>query len=193
MERSEPGLLLCYSEVISEQGGVAKCGRRFSYFFHHEGRDYLLEDHYCPTPRCDCRQVHVEFWERVESGGRSPRVDVRQQWMALFRLDGKFERLEFTQEDPLVAEGVCRAWLAQCGHQLAEFRQRYQQLKALGQRRLGSTSPIAAAGPNKTQDGVPSEPLKMTPFGGRVGRNEPCPCGSGQKFKRCCGRGEGRG
>lgn len=22
----------------------------------------------------------------------------------------------------------------------------------------------------------------------RVGRNEPCPCGSGRKFKRCCGR-----
>jgi len=22
----------------------------------------------------------------------------------------------------------------------------------------------------------------------KVGRNEPCPCGSGQKFKRCCGR-----
>ena len=22
----------------------------------------------------------------------------------------------------------------------------------------------------------------------KVGRNEPCPCGSGQKYKRCCGR-----
>ena len=22
-----------------------------------------------------------------------------------------------------------------------------------------------------------------------VGRNEPCPCGSGEKFKKCCGRG----
>jgi uncharacterized protein YecA (UPF0149 family) len=22
----------------------------------------------------------------------------------------------------------------------------------------------------------------------RVGRNDPCPCGSGKKFKRCCGR-----
>jgi SEC-C motif-containing protein len=22
----------------------------------------------------------------------------------------------------------------------------------------------------------------------RVGRNEPCPCGSGRKFKKCCGR-----
>jgi hypothetical protein len=23
---------------------------------------------------------------------------------------------------------------------------------------------------------------------GKVGRNDPCPCGSGKKFKRCCGR-----
>ena len=22
----------------------------------------------------------------------------------------------------------------------------------------------------------------------RVGRNEPCPCGSGVKYKKCCGR-----
>lgn len=23
----------------------------------------------------------------------------------------------------------------------------------------------------------------------KVGRNDPCPCGSGNKFKKCCGRG----
>ena len=23
----------------------------------------------------------------------------------------------------------------------------------------------------------------------KVGRNDPCPCGSGKKFKRCCGNG----
>ena len=23
---------------------------------------------------------------------------------------------------------------------------------------------------------------------GKVGRNEPCPCGSGKKYKKCCGR-----
>jgi len=22
----------------------------------------------------------------------------------------------------------------------------------------------------------------------RVGRNDPCPCGSGKKYKKCCGR-----
>ena len=28
----------------------------------------------------------------------------------------------------------------------------------------------------------------MNPFAG-IGRNDPCPCGSGKKFKKCCGRG----
>jgi len=28
----------------------------------------------------------------------------------------------------------------------------------------------------------------IAPFRGKkVGRNEPCPCGSGRKYKRCCG------
>ncbi len=31
----------------------------------------------------------------------------------------------------------------------------------------------------------PAAPLQAEP---RVGRNEPCPCGSGKKYKRCCGR-----
>jgi len=24
--------------------------------------------------------------------------------------------------------------------------------------------------------------------GRKIGRNEPCPCGSGKKYKHCCGR-----
>jgi tetratricopeptide (TPR) repeat protein len=46
----------------------------------------------------------------------------------------------------------------------------------------------------KGEPKVPTEPavslVKPPPVkaGARVGRNESCPCGSGQKFKRCCGR-----
>jgi len=29
----------------------------------------------------------------------------------------------------------------------------------------------------------PPEPFRSE----KVGRNEPCPCGSGQKYKKCCG------
>jgi SEC-C motif-containing protein len=31
------------------------------------------------------------------------------------------------------------------------------------------------------------DPVKRGP---KIGRNDPCPCGSGKKFKKCCGRGE---
>ena len=31
----------------------------------------------------------------------------------------------------------------------------------------------------------PQEPIRV---GVRVGRNDPCPCGSGRKYKRCCGQ-----
>ncbi|MBX6393000.1 MAG: UPF0149 family protein [Burkholderiales bacterium] len=33
--------------------------------------------------------------------------------------------------------------------------------------------------------GKPREPFRRE--GGKVGRNDPCPCGSGKKYKRCCG------
>ena len=38
----------------------------------------------------------------------------------------------------------------------------------------------AGGGPRKVQ------PIKAQP---KVGRNDPCPCGSGKKFKNCHGRG----
>jgi preprotein translocase subunit SecA len=33
------------------------------------------------------------------------------------------------------------------------------------------------------------EPIRN--LGQKVGRNDPCPCGSGKKFKNCCGKGSG--
>ena len=31
-------------------------------------------------------------------------------------------------------------------------------------------------------------PIKSKRAGKKVGRNEPCPCGSGKKYKKCCGK-----
>ncbi len=37
--------------------------------------------------------------------------------------------------------------------------------------------------------GLPEAPPAAGPgISGRVGRNDPCPCGSGKKYKQCCGR-----
>jgi preprotein translocase subunit SecA len=33
-----------------------------------------------------------------------------------------------------------------------------------------------------------TEKAKPVRTGPKVGRNDPCPCGSGKKYKHCCGR-----
>ncbi|MCL4761962.1 MAG: SEC-C domain-containing protein, partial [Burkholderiales bacterium] len=48
-----------------------------------------------------------------------------------------------------------------------------------------------AAGDGGGDTAVATAPPKAQPFaraGGKIGRNEPCPCGSGKKYKQCHGR-----
>lgn len=42
---------------------------------------------------------------------------------------------------------------------------------------------------NLNEDGSPA--VQQRVVGKKVGRNEPCPCGSGKKYKKCCGREAG--
>ena len=39
----------------------------------------------------------------------------------------------------------------------------------------------------------PAAPTSIRRTGQKVGRNDPCPCGSGKKYKKCCGPGDPRG
>ncbi len=69
--------------------------------------------------------------------------------------------------------------------ELAELDRRLKASKARGIdpfARLGTNVP-AAKGP------VPAVAAPIRRAETRVGRNDPCPCGSGKKSKRCCGRG----
>jgi len=56
----------------------------------------------------------------------------------------------------------------------------------LGLARKGAPPPAPAA----TAQAVPGNQSKKRPkvAGKKVGRNDPCPCGSGKKYKHCCGR-----
>ncbi|CRX38794.1 preprotein translocase subunit SecA [Estrella lausannensis] len=38
------------------------------------------------------------------------------------------------------------------------------------------------------QEAQPQEKLEPVVIGPKTGRNDPCPCGSGQKYKKCCGK-----
>lgn len=55
---------------------------------------------------------------------------------------------------------------------------------------LKASAGAAAPGPEHqaTFEAGPGPQPKMAPPSGAPGRNDPCPCGSGKKFKKCCGR-----
>ena len=47
---------------------------------------------------------------------------------------------------------------------------------------------LSYSGGGETVSEAPArQPVRAAP---RVGRNDPCPCGSGKKYKKCCGRGQ---
>jgi preprotein translocase subunit SecA len=36
---------------------------------------------------------------------------------------------------------------------------------------------------------IPDAPVEQAKRDQTTGRNDPCPCGSGKKYKKCCGKG----
>jgi preprotein translocase subunit SecA len=73
---------------------------------------------------------------------------------------------------------------------MSKLRVRKDEMAAAG------TGPVAGAAPNglPTEGGGPyhdpSVPVKQEPVkvGPKIGRNDPCPCGSGKKYKQCHGK-----
>ena len=82
---------------------------------------------------------------------------------------------------------------------LSEQAQRdVEQLRRLDRNRVPATGgdPQAVAEPPevqwilpRSQRAAPAEPpARPGRAAAKVGRNDPCPCGSGKKYKKCCGK-----
>ena len=57
--------------------------------------------------------------------------------------------------------------------------------------KLCELEPLAWKGSAINIENAPIDSMKAPKPGidfSKVGRNDPCPCGSGKKYKRCCGR-----
>ncbi|RSU00176.1 preprotein translocase subunit SecA [Vagococcus vulneris] len=61
----------------------------------------------------------------------------------------------------------------------AEMRQNVQR------EQVTPTSTMREQGPEAASEAVPQKPIKV---GEHIGRNDPCPCGSGKKYKNCHGK-----
>ena len=60
-----------------------------------------------------------------------------------------------------------------------------QMEKAPERERVAKETSAAHAGADGDSKSTKREPVRKKM---EIGRNEPCPCGSGKKYKNCCGR-----
>lgn len=96
--------------------------------------------------------------------------------------------------DPARVNYFCQGYKMFFSRALPELRriaESFRQSVGSGSARPGSARPgsdqIGSARPGSDQaGGVSPGPMAAT-GGARPGRNDPCPCGSGRKYKNCCG------
>ena len=53
--------------------------------------------------------------------------------------------------------------------------------------RVQSTARVEVAKPTSTGPVGAAKVVRKPATSSKVGRNDPCPCGSGKKYKKCCG------
>ena len=69
-----------------------------------------------------------------------------------------------------------------------QMRSAFKETAAIHEDASAATLPAAGGEPQADQppSDTALEPIRN--FGQKVGRNDSCPCGSGKKFKNCCGK-----
>ncbi len=155
-----PGDLVGFEEIFDDERG--------DQYIHGGGR-YWADTYFCLDPDCSCREVRVVF----SAASDEPGLAVGAMVVALNPPGGDAayvarQEVEGGAPEALVGE----LWQLFCArHQVADYLQRrLARIGALDLRRLwrsqGRRRPVVR----------PRAP----------GRNEPCPCGSGKKYKRCC-------
>jgi len=170
------GALVSYVNIIADDGSVSRGGRSVSFRFEYEGCEYLVEDMYCSNPKCRCNEAWLMFFELIQ-GSDSPAA-IRDRFMAKVSFDRRMKVAERFQIGRREAQTIMQEWEARYPDAIDLLKERYRQIKEIGKQSLAQEKKIKKL----------SENNKPVTGKKKIGRNVPCPCGSGKKYKKCCGR-----
>jgi len=133
-------------------------------------RPYIVTDLYCVKNDCQCNDSVLHYFPLDGSGPPgNPVLSVfvnheTKQWREV--------EDPSAGDEPALDDKTAKSELeAEYPNLYALLAQRHRQLKLLYANYLKSRAP------------------RQMPSAKKAGRNEPCPCGSGKKYKKCCGMG----
>lgn len=162
--------------------------------FSKDGGKCYADDMYCSDPKCGCTEAALTFFSASDNVSTSEQI---QRRLAFVRYNYTTDKVEAAEVQPgAPAADVLLSALREANANLAEtFRHRHKQLKQIARRLLPKSRPVSAPRPwdldALDSDDMAAESLAPLPTPARSqprpGRNEPCPCGSDKKYKKCCG------
>jgi len=152
------GSMVGYYEILPYAKAVA-----FTVGMH----TWFLDDQYCVEPKCTCSKATLSFIQlpsstRPDRGPIGPSCSIRYAYDT-----GRIERLPGASSAGLSGQELLSSLIVVQPELNSLLAKRHSTLRQLYLRALT----------RKTPTPPPSKPS----------RNAPCPCGSGKKYKRCCG------
>ena len=155
----DPSLLIGYGEVFRHAETFST-----SCFGGH----WLVVDQYCVNPRCNCQDTLLNF-RRVPEG--ATRVQSVSSNGPFFFYDHERGTIDPSASNEAEARAVLQALIQKRPDLDRVLGDRHRLLRLLHARQQEAVRPATM------------QPVRRT----NIGRNEPCPCGSGKKYKKCCG------
>lgn len=127
------------------------------------GKKYLIIDQYCLRHKCSCTGTSLSFMFFDP-------VARKAEDLCHLEVGYRKKTWELREDSPALDLDALRCEVeTQIPHIYESLRQRHERLKAI------YVSCRKKHSPSRQPVVVP-----------KVGRNDPCPCGSGKKFKKCC-------
>ena len=152
------GRCAAYSEIFEVEDEVC-------FPFEYNNMKYIINDQYCMNPDCKCNEVILVFVKVIpDKEALSMEFAIK-----LFFADLRFEIEESICRKAKAVE-IASSFVNRESEYIETLKERYEKMKDVA-RKIKDKHKVT----KNVQQAV------------TVGRNDPCPCGSGKKFKKCCG------
>jgi uncharacterized protein YchJ len=123
---------------------------------------YIIYDQHCLKPNCSCTETYLNIFSVDESDEKE---------LCVFLIN--YKKKKWKEEESFFSDmnlNTIKTAVEQQAPDIYErLKNRHLKLKAIYAN-------------NRKQHYTPKQEISLP----KVGRNDPCPCGSGKKYKKCC-------
>ncbi|MGV8149820.1 MAG: YecA family protein [Alkaliphilus sp.] len=163
----QEGHCMSYTEIFDSKDAAR-------FIFKYKGIKYIVIDHYCTNPGCKCNDVILAFHELdTQMNFHSSRFALRVKFK---KGKHKVEERADDIEDKEVEE-IYKCFLKNLNDpDFGLLKERYAKMKKISITLEQNSQEVS------NRQKMISKKLNSI----NVGRNAPCPCGSGKKYKKCC-------